>query len=69
MFSSKSFIISSFSFFFFCLFVFSTAAPTACENSQARCLMGAAAAGLYQSNSNAGSEPHLRPVYHSSEQR
>ena len=30
--------------------------------SQAKGLMGAVAAGLHQSHSNAGSEPHLRPT-------
>ena len=49
-------------FFFFCLFAFSTAAPTAYGGSQARGLMGAIAAGLHQSHSNAGSEQRMRPT-------
>ena len=42
--------------FFFGLF---RATPIAYGGSQARGLIGAAAAGLYHSHSNAGSEPHL----------
>ena len=49
-------------FFFFGLFALSRAAPTAHGSSQARGLIGAEAAGLYQSHSNAGSEPRLRPT-------
>ena len=50
----------SFFFFFFCyLFVISWAAPVAYGGSQARRLIGAVAAGLHQSHSNAGSEPRL----------
>ena len=47
-----------FFFFFFCLF---RAAPAAwhMEVPQARGQTGAAAAGLYHSQSNAGSGPHL----------
>ena len=37
------------------------AAPTAYGGSQASGLMGAVAAGLCHSHSNAGSEPHLQP--------
>ena len=44
-------------FFFFFLFAFSRAAPTAYGGSQARGLIGAVAASLHQSHSNAGSEP------------
>ena len=44
---------------FFCLFVFSRAAPEAYGGSQARGLIGATAAGLHHSHSNARSEPHL----------
>jgi len=44
------------SFFFFFLF---RAAPAACGSSQARGQIGAAAAGLYHSHSNARSELHL----------
>ena len=44
----------------FCLFAFSVAIPTAYGGSQARGLIGAVAAGLRQSHSNTGSEPHVR---------
>ena len=47
------------SFFFL---VFSRIAPTAHGGSQARGLIGAVAASLCQSYSNAGSEPRLRPT-------
>ena len=59
---------SLFSFFFglvclFCfVFVFSRAAPVAYGDSQTRGLIGAAAAGLRQSHSKAGSEPRLQPT-------
>ena len=46
-------------FFLFCLF---KATPMAYGGSQARGPVGAAAAGLHQSHSNAGSELHLRPT-------
>ena len=36
-----------------------TAAPAAYGGSQARSLIGATAASLHHSHSNAGSEPHL----------
>ena len=49
-----------FCFCFFCLFAFSRAAPAAYRGSQARDWIGAAAAGLRQSHSNKGSEPHLQ---------
>ena len=48
--------------FSFFLSVFSRAAPAACEGSQARGLIGAVAASLHQSHSNAGSQPHLQPA-------
>ena len=48
--------------FDFCLFAFSRAAPAAYGGSQARGLIGAVAAGLHQSHSNAGSEPRLQPT-------
>ena len=41
------------------------AARTAYEtygSSQARSQIGAAAASLYHSHNNAGSEPHMRPI-------
>ena len=50
-------------FFFFGLSDISWAAPEAYGGSQARGPIGAVAAGLHQSHSNAGSEPHLRPTY------
>ena len=49
-------------FFFFGLFAISWAAPMAYGGSQARGLIGAAAAGLRQSHSNTGSEPRLQPT-------
>jgi len=51
-----------FFFFFFCLFAFSRTALMAYGGSQARGQIGAAATGLHQSHSNAGSEPHLQPT-------
>jgi len=47
---------------YFCLFAFSVAASEAYGGSQARGLIGAVAAGLRQSHSNAGSEPCLQPT-------
>ena len=53
---------------FFCLFVCFwsfcpfTATPVACGGSQATGRIGAVAAGLCQSHSNARSEPHLQPT-------
>ena len=49
-------------FYFFCLFIFSRATPPAYGGSQARGQIGAVAAGLRQSHSNARSEPHLQPT-------
>ena len=49
-------------FFFFCLFVSSRAAPAAYGGSQVRGPIGAFAADLQQSHSNAGSELRLRPI-------
>ena len=43
----------------FCIF---RAAPAAYGGSQAKGQIGAVAAGLRQSDSNAGSEPHLQPT-------
>ena len=51
-----------YSTFFFFFLVFSMATPAAHRGSQARGLIGAIAAGLHQSHSNVGSEPHLRPT-------
>ena len=51
------------SFFFFLSFLaISWAAPAAYGGSQARGQIGAAATGLRQSHSNAGSEPRLQPT-------
>ena len=47
---------------FFGLFAISWAAPTAYGVFQARGLIGAVTASLYQSHSNSGSEPCLRPI-------
>ena len=49
-------------FFFFFFLVFSKAMPVAYGGSQARGLVGAIAASLHHSHSNAGSEPHLWPT-------
>ena len=48
-------------YFYFYFFVFSRATPVAYGDSQVRGLIGAVAASLCQSHSNAGSEPRLRP--------
>ena len=50
---------SQFIFLFFCL---CRALRAAYRGSQARGLIGAIAAGLYQSHSNTRSEPRLRPT-------
>ena len=47
---------------FFGLFALPRATPVAYGGSQARGLIGAVAAGLHQSHSNVGSEPHLQPT-------
>ena len=47
---------------FFCLFAISWAAPAAYGGSQSRGQIRAGAAGLLQSHSNAGSEPHPKPT-------
>ena len=50
-------------FLFFCfLFIYFRAAPVAYGSSQARGVIGAAAAGLRQSHSNARSQLCLRPT-------
>ena len=54
--------------FCFVLFCFVTATPMAYGVSQARGRIGATAAGLHHSHSNAGSKPHLG-LCHSSWQR
>ena len=48
--------------YLFGLFAIFWAAPAAYGGSQARGPIGAIAAGLRQSHSNAGSEPRLRPT-------
>ena len=48
--------------YFFCLFAFTRATPAACGGSQSRGLSGAVAAGLHQSHSYTGSEPHLQAI-------
>ena len=48
--------------FIYCLFAISWAAPAAYGGSQARGRIGAVAASLRKSHSNAGSEPRLRPT-------
>ena len=49
-------------FLFFFFFWQGRGAPVPYESSQARCLIGAAAAGLCHSNSNVGSKTHLQPL-------
>ena len=48
-----------------CVCVFSMATPTAHGGFQVRGLIGAVAAGLHHSHSNAGSKPNLRPTHSS----
>ena len=48
--------------FFVCLFLLFRTALEAYGGSQARGRIGAVAAGLHHSHSNAGSEPCLRPI-------
>ena len=50
------------SFFPFCLFAISWAAPTACGGFQARGRIRDVAPGLHHSHSNAGSELCLQPT-------
>ena len=51
-------------FVLFCfVFPLFRATLTACGGSQARGQIGAVAASLHHSHSNAGSEPHLQPTY------
>ena len=59
--SCSSFVLQ---FYFFFLFVFSSPTPAAYEGSQARGLIGATAASLPHSHSNAKSKPHLQPTPH-----
>ena len=56
-------VVLTFLFFlFFCLFAFSRAAPMAHGGSQGRGLIGAVAASLHHSHSNARSKPRLWPT-------
>ena len=48
--------------FLFIYFLLFRAAPAVYGGSQARDVIGAVAAGLRQSHSNAGSEPRLQPT-------
>ena len=50
------------SLFFLVFLPFLRLLPVAYGGSQARGRIGAAATGLHQSHSNAGSEPRLRPT-------
>ena len=45
-----------------CMYCFFRAMATAYKSIQARSPIGATAAGLHHSNSNAGSEPCLQPI-------
>ena len=51
-----------FSFFFFCLFAISWAAPKAYGGSQAKGPIRAIATGLRHRHSNTRFEPHLQPT-------
>ena len=62
---NRYFLIKNYYFYlfiYFCLFAFLRAAPAAYGGSQARGRIVAVAASLRYSNSNVGSEPHLRPT-------
>ena len=56
---SNPLVLFIYLFFVFCLF---RATPTAYGGSQARAPIGATAAGLHHSHSNARSEPRLQPT-------
>ena len=56
------FFLFFFPFFFCCCCCLFRAAPVAYGGSQARGQIGAIAAGLHHSHSNAGSQPCLRPT-------
>ena len=61
--SNKKVCLSIFKFFLIFIFVLLVkAAPEACGRSQARGRIGAVAAGLPHSHSNAGSKPRLQPT-------
>ena len=68
-FSFLFYIFIIYLFIYFCLFAFSRAALVAYGGAQARGRIGAVAAGLHQSHSNAGSEPHLQPTPSSRQHR
>ena len=62
----KFFWGNNWALFYICLFLsfllFFRAIPTAYGGSQARGLIRAVAAGLHDSHSKVGSEPHLQPI-------
>ena len=60
--SSKYFILFYFIYLFFVFFPFLGLLSKAYGGSQARSQIGAAAASLHHSHSNATSEPRLRPT-------
>ena len=60
--NSLLFFLLSFFFFFFFFFLLFRVVSTAHGGSQARGRLGAAAASLCHSHSDAGSEPHLQPI-------
>ena len=65
LFSKASYINGNFYLiylFIYYLFSLFRAAPGAHVGSQARGRIGVAVAGLHQSHSNMGSEPHLQPT-------
>ena len=55
-------VIFYFILFIYCLFAFSKADSAAYGGSRAMGRIGAVAAGLRQSQSNAGSQPRLQPM-------
>ena len=55
-------ILVAFIYLFIYLFLLFRVIPAAYGGSQARGQIGAIAVGLHHSHSNAGSEPHLRPI-------
>ena len=59
---SKNHLLVLFIYLFICVLSYFRATPTVYGGSQARDLIGAIAAGLHQSHSNAISEPCLQPA-------
>ena len=55
-------IIIALNYYFFFVFCFFRAAPTACGGSQARGQIGLVTLGLCHNHSHAGSEPHVQPT-------